>query len=74
MFEFFKPKVVVELYRAKSRISISFNGQGSEREKISIVSVVVHFINDKYKAVTRLISLPSLPNYSKTSVGKDAKT
>jgi hypothetical protein len=30
----------------------------------------VHFINDKYEAVLRLIGLPELPRHRKTGVGE----
>ncbi len=68
MFKHFELYVIKEIYNAKSRISISFNGQGSKRERLSVVRVVVHFINEKYEVVTRLIGLPLLPKYSKTGV------
>jgi hypothetical protein len=69
MFAFFEPEVIEEIRTAKSRISITFDRWGSKRERISVLGVVVHFINKKYKSVTRLISLPSLPNHGKTGVG-----
>ena len=68
MFKYFKPKVIREIKLARSAINISFDKQGSRREKISVVGIVVHFINHDYKAVTRLIALPSLPKHSKTRV------
>ncbi len=67
-FEFFKPTIIKEIRNARSKITITFDGWGSKREKISVLSVVVHFINSKYEAVTRLIGLPELPSYGKTSV------
>ena len=70
MFKHFEPEVIEEVRNAKSRISISFDGWGSKREKLSIVSVVVHFINDKYEAISRLIGLPTLPGHGKTGVGE----
>ena len=61
--------MIKEIRRAKSRITVTFDGWGSKREKISVLSVIVHFINDKYKAVTRLIRLLILPKHGKTGVG-----
>lgn len=73
MFEYFEPQIIEEISQAKSYISISFDGWGSKREKISVVGVVVHFINSRYENVTRLIGLPSLPNHGKSGVGKVAE-
>lgn len=70
MFIHFEPKVVEEIQNAKSKISISFDGWGSKREKLSVVGVVIHFINDKYEAVSRLIGLPELPGHRKSGVGE----
>jgi len=70
MFEYFEPEVKEEIRTAKSKIHVSFDGWGSKHEKLSIVGVVVHFINSKGDMVTRLIGLPELPNYGKTGVGK----
>lgn len=68
-FEHFEPTIKEELKCAKSRISISFDGWGSKREKISVLGVVVHFINEFSIAVTRLIGLPELEGHAKTGVG-----
>jgi hypothetical protein len=62
--------VIKEVYNAKSRISILFNRWGLKRERLSVVGVIVHFINNKYEAVSRLIGLLKLLGYRKTSVGK----
>jgi hypothetical protein len=70
MFAYFEPMVIEEICNAKSKVSISFDGWGSKREKLSVVGVVVHFINDKYEAVSRLIGLPELPGHRKSGVGK----
>lgn len=70
LFVFFEPQIIEELRNAKSKITITFDGWGSKREKISVLGVVIHFINDKYEAVTRLIGLPELPGHGKTGVGK----
>ena len=69
MFDYFEPKLIKEIAGAKSRISISFNGWGSKHEKISLVGVVVHFINSKYEMVTRLLSLLELLGYGKLGKG-----
>lgn len=69
LFTYFEPQVIEEVRRAKSRITVTFDGWGSKREKISVLGVVVHFISDKYEAVTRLIGLPMLPKHGKTGVG-----
>ena len=70
MFKHFEPEVIEEVRNAKSRISISFDGWGSKRERLSVIGVVIHFINDKYEAVSRLIGLSTLSGYRKTSVGE----
>jgi hypothetical protein len=69
LFAFFEPQIIRELAEARSRISISFDEWGSKREKISVVGVVVHFLNYRYENVTRLIGLPSLPGHGKLGVG-----
>jgi len=70
MFEHFEPQVIHEVQNARSCISISFDGWGSKYKKISVIGVVIHFINDKYENVTRLIGLPELPGHGKAGVGK----
>jgi hypothetical protein len=70
LFKHFKPEVIKEVCNVKSRISILFNGWGLKRERLSVVGVIVHFINNKYKAVLRLIGLPELPGHRKTGVGE----
>jgi hypothetical protein len=70
MFKHFEPEVIEEVRNAKSRILISFNGWGLKRERLSVVGVVVYFINDKYKAVLRLIGLSMLPGHGKTGVSE----
>jgi hypothetical protein len=69
MFKYFKPEVI-EVRNAKSRISISFDGWGSKHERLSVISVIVHFINDKYEAISRLIGLPELPGHRKSGIGE----
>jgi len=69
MFQYFEPEVIAEVQTAISRISITFDGWGSKREKISVVAVVLHFINAKGENVTRLAGLPQLPNHGKTGIG-----
>ena len=70
MFKYFEPEVIEEVRNAKSRILISFDGWGLKRERLSIIGVVIYFINDKYEAVSRLIGLSTLPGYGKTGVGE----
>ncbi len=70
LFAHFEPQIIKEIRGAKSRITITFDGWGSKREKISVLGVVIHFINSKYEACTRLIGLPELPGHGKTGVGK----
>ncbi len=70
MFENFEPTIQEEIRTARSRIHVSFDGWGSKHEKLSVVGVVVHFINAKYEAVTRLIGLPELLGHGKAGVGK----
>lgn len=73
MFDYFEPEVIEEIKSAKSRISISFDGWGSKHEKISVLGVVVHFLNSRYENVTRLIGLPELPGHVKTGASKPPK-
>jgi hypothetical protein len=68
LFEHFEPHIIEEIRTARSRISVSFNGWGSKHEKISVLSVVVHFINEDYENVTRLIGLPKLLSHGKSGV------
>jgi hypothetical protein len=70
MFSHFEPQIIAEIRTAKSRISVSFDGWGSKHEKISVLGIVVHFINEQHKNVTRLIGLPELPKHKKAGVGK----
>ena len=37
-------------------------------EKISIIGIIVYFVNQSNQAVTRLITLPSLLGYKKTGI------
>jgi hypothetical protein len=46
MFEHFESDIIKEVAAARSAISVSFDGWGSKHEKISVVGVVIHFIND----------------------------
>ena len=70
MHAHFEPEIIEEIRTARSRISISFDGWGSKREKISVLGVVIHFLNAKYENVTRLIGLPELSDHKKTGVSK----
>ena len=70
MFESFKPYIREEIHIAKSKIYVSFNSQGLKRENLSVIRVVIHFINNKYKAITRLIGLPELLGHRKSRVSK----
>ncbi len=74
MHAYFKPFIIKEIVTAKSRISISFNGQGLKYKKISLLGVVVYFINSKYENVTRLISLLELLNHRKSGVSTYLKS
>jgi hypothetical protein len=69
LFRHMEPQILEELRNAKSKITITFDGWGSKREKISVLGVVVHFINARYESCTRLIGLPELPGHKKTGVG-----
>ena len=68
MFDYFKPEIIKEIRIAKSKVSISFDGWGSKREKLSVVGVVIHVINAKGENVTRLIGLPELPGHGKAGI------
>ena len=73
MFNYFEPEVILEIAKARSKIHISFDGWASKHEKISVIGVVVHFINANYECVTRLIGLPELPGHSNRGVGESAR-
>ena len=68
MYSYFEPTILAEISTARSRIHVSFDGWGSKHEKISVLGVVVYFINQSYDNVTRLIALPELLNHSKNGV------
>jgi len=70
MFKYFEPEVIEEVRNAKSRILISFDGWGLKRERLSVISVIIYFINDKYEAISRLIGLLTLPGHRKTGVSE----
>jgi hypothetical protein len=69
LFEHFEPDIINEIANARSKVSITFDGWGSKHEKISVIGVVVHFINEHYENATRLIGLPELPGHRKAGVG-----
>ena len=69
LFAHFEPVIIREIANARSKISITFDGWGSKHEKLSVVRVVIHFINEYYENVTRLIGLPELPGHGKAGVG-----
>jgi hypothetical protein len=62
--------IIDKIRIAKSKIYISFDGWGSKYKKLSVVGVVIHFINGMGEAVTRLIGLLELPGHGKAGVGK----
>jgi hypothetical protein len=70
MFEYFEPEIQEEIKTAKSKIHVSFDGWGSKHEKLSVVSVIIYFINKQGDIVTRLIGLLELLNHGKAGVGK----
>ena len=70
MFVYFEPMVIKEVYNVKSKVLILFNGWGLKREKLSVISIIVHFINNKYKAVLRLIGLSKLLGHRKSGIDK----
>ena len=70
MFVHFEPEIIEEVRIAKSKISISFDGWGSKRKKLSVVGVVIYIINTKGENVTRLIGLPKLPRHRKSGISK----
>jgi hypothetical protein len=70
IFSHFEPQIIAEIRTAKSRISMSFDGWGSKHKKISVLRIVVYFINKQHKNVTRLIGLLELPKHKKAGVSK----
>ena len=69
LFKHFEPVIIREIANTRSKISITFDGWGSKHEKISVIGVVVYFINEYYENVMRLIGLPELPGYGKAGIG-----
>ncbi len=69
MHRYFEPTIIEEIQTARSKISISFDGWGSKREKISLVGVVAHFIDSKGRGVSRLLGMPELPGHGKAGKG-----
>jgi len=69
MHRYFEPTIIEEIRTARSKISISFDGWGSKREKISLVGVVAHFIDSKGRGVSRLLGMPELPGHGKAGKG-----
>ena len=69
MHRYFEPTIIEEIQTARSKISISFDGWGSKREKISLVGVVAHFIDSKGRSVSRLLGMPELPGHGKAGKG-----
>jgi hypothetical protein len=47
-----------------------FNRWGLKCKKLSVISVIMHFINNKYKAILCLIGLPKLLRHRKLGIGK----
>ena len=62
--------MIKEVYNAKSKVSISFNRWGLKRKKLSVISIIIHFINNKYEAISCLIGLSKLPGHRKSGIGK----
>ena len=70
MFLSFEPYLIEEIKNARSRIYITFNSWGSKHKKLSILGIVIHFINTQGKAITRLLGLLELPGHRKKGTGK----
>ena len=68
LFAHFEPVIIREIANARSKISITFDSWGLKYEKLSVIGVVIHFINEYYKNVTYLIGLPELLDYRKASI------
>ena len=68
LFAHFEPVIIREIANARSKISITFDGWGSKHEKLSVIGVVIHFINEYYENVICLISLLELPGHGKAGV------
>ena len=62
--------MIKEVCNTKSKVLILFDGWGLKRKKLSVISIVVHFINNKYKAILCLIGLPKLLGHRKLGIGK----
>ena len=52
---------------------MSFNKQGFKYKKISILNIIIYFINRNYKNIIRFINLLKLFEYKKTGINKYIK-
>ena len=62
--------IIEEIHTTRLRIHISFDSWSSKHKKISILGIVIHFINKYYNNITYLIALLELSKHSKTSINK----
>jgi hypothetical protein len=69
MFADIEPYIIKEIKTARLRIHISFDGWGNKHKKLSVVGIVVYFINLRGEAVTRLIGFPEHLSHGKTGLG-----
>jgi hypothetical protein len=70
MYYYFEPAIIAEIRTARSRIYVLFDRWGLKYKKLSVLGAVVHFINQSYDNVTRLIALLELLEHSKTGESK----
>lgn len=69
MFQYFEPQIIADVAEAQSKISLSFDGWGSKREKISVVALVLHYVNKRGEVVIVLAGLLELLGHRKSGVG-----
>ena len=69
LFVYFESIIIYKIANVRSKISITFNDWGLKYEKLLVIRIVIHFINEYYENVICLISLPELPGHGKAGVG-----
>jgi hypothetical protein len=68
LFAHFEPVIIYEIANARSKVSVTFNNWGSKYEKLSVIRVVIYFINEYYENIICLIGLPELPGHGKAGI------
>ena len=71
LYNYLKPKVVLELYKSMSKIHISFDRWTTKGSKRGYLSIVAHYVDSKGVLKDLLIALLQLTNaYSSKAIAK----